>query len=241
MKPRANSKDEYELAEGYYSAQAILADMCRDAIKKKDKKTGQIITVKVRPALRCYHHLTDRSKPNLYCLPGTKKPIDDSQYYGHEWDCANVFVALRRSLGSRLVRWTKPSLDGDWQRDIAAKFKARPDRVFEVEDLPQQVFCVEVDRGTEENVTKEVWPKFEAYMKLAAALGKGERIHVLFTCQKYRYEKEDRERLCKLLPLLERAKAGRMFLLTTQAQFWEDPLGPIFETDRERGLSILDL
>lgn len=239
MKPTKTSRSIYELTQGYYSAQAILSDMCRDFIEKANKKTGVVKRIKVRPDLICHEHLTNTTMPNLYCLPGTRRPMGDTQYVGHEWDAANCFVALRRALGDRLTRWSKPELDPDWSTDIAKQFEVRPDRVFEIEGV-DQVFMLEVDRGSEESVWKKPWRKFEGYMAMSRAL-KGQRFTVLWTCQAYRYDKADQDRVADLLPLVEKARAGRMFMMTTQSDFWDDPTGAIFQTDREKGISLLSL
>lgn len=213
--------------------------MCRDKIKARDKKTGEKKLVPVKPKLVRFPHATDTSKANLYARIGTRKPINDAHLYGHEMDAADCFVAVKKALGLDLAAWYKPSLDKKWQTEIARPFGVRPDRVLEIENKPI-IFAVEVDRGSEEDVWRQVWPKLENYVRLSRA-SRGQRMHVLFTTQAYRYDREARERLEKLLPLFARAKAGRQFLITTHDDFLANPLGSIFETDTEKGISILDL
>jgi hypothetical protein len=214
--------------------------MSRTEVKIRNKETGAVTVKKVKPDLNCYANPLDIFKPNLYALPSTRKPpINDDRLYGHEADCADCFVELKHRLQERLVAWYKPSLDRKWQTDYARPFGVRPDRIFEIDDVPI-VFALEVDRGSEEDVWRQIWPKLQNYLRLSQAV-RPNRLAVVFTTQAYRYDKESRERLEKILPTFHRARAGRMFLITTHEQFLADPLGPIFETDAEQNLSILDL
>jgi hypothetical protein len=237
-RPRVNSLKTYPQSHGYDTARAILKDMCADERRVKDRKTGGYKTIRVAPVLKCHPHLRDTSKDNLYSLPGARKPINDERLYGHEMDCADCFVALRKSFGEALEKWTIPSLDEAWQK-AARQYDVRPDRVFELE-RNENLFCLEVDRGSEDE-WKQVWPKLQAYKKFQTTVSRRYRLVVLFLCRGYRYDQEDEDRVEKLLPLFQKMSCGTLFSATTLDDFLANPKLASFRTHQKADLDFLSL
>lgn len=181
----------------------------------------------------------EKSNPNLYALPGTKKPINDNNLYGHEMDCADVFVALQKILKHKLFRWQK-HWDKEERKFFGEKYGVWPDRVFEIDDN-KQVFFLEVDRGTEDPY-KQVWPKVQAYKKLTLQGIPGQAFTVLFTVQGYRYHDSANARLEELLPVLAKAQHSTQFLAALHEDFLANPLGDVFHSpESTTPLSILSL
>lgn len=179
----------------------------------------------------------EKSNPNLYSLPGVKKPINDNHLYGHEMDCADVFVSLKQSLALRLIRWERYT---DLEKDMKQhyhKYGVRPDRIFEIDDV-DQVFYLEVDRGTED-LEKQIIPKLESYIRFSDAHQQG--ITVLFTAQGYRYHKEDEHRANELYSAISRYRRGNQFLITLHRKMVESPLEAIFNSPMQHQVSILTL
>lgn len=168
----------------------------------------------------------EQSFPNLYALPGTRKPVNDRNLYGHEMDAADCLVALKRAAGPGLVRWQR-QWDPDERKFFGDRFGVWPDRVFELEQS-EQVFYLEVDRGTED-LDKQIWPKVQDYIKLSTQYPK-ERFTVIFTAQGYRYHADDLARASELLGLMAKAKRGNQFLVTSHEEFLADPLGPVMSS-----------
>lgn len=219
--------------------------MCRTEVVLTTK-SGKTEKRKVQPDLIKFRPI-EKSQCTLFALPGTRKPIDDKHLYGHEMDAADCFVALERTFGERLVRWqrhwdnTEEIVAGKTERQFFGEtLGVWPDRVFEIEDS-DAVFYLEVDRGTED-LRKQIWEKLECYRDLSQA-AKGSTFHVLFTVQGYRYDKEDMERLNRLLPLFREMQCGNMFVAALHGDFLADPAGDIFHTplDPAKRLSFLAL
>jgi hypothetical protein len=166
-----------------------------------------------------FKHEREQSLPNLYALPGTRKPVNANHLYGHEMDCADVFVSLKRAFGEQLVRWQR-RWDDEERKAIGERFGVWPDRIFELENS-EQVFFLEVDRGTEE-LDKQIWPKLQDYAKLSTATP-GQKFTVLFTAQGYRYHNSHQARVNELLPMLAKAKRGNQFVVCVHDDFVADP------------------
>jgi hypothetical protein len=229
---------EYELVPGYDSAKEILSRMCATQRRVKDRQTGQIHTVALHPELRRFPP-PEQSYPNLYALPGTRERLDRHRLYGHEMDCADAFVALKLAAGPRLVRWQRYNdLEADLKR-VYDKFRVKPDRIFELEGV-NQVFHLEVDRGTEENLDRQVKPKIDNYIRLSEA-HPGQGLTVVFTAQAYRYDKEDEERAREIYDLLARYRRHNQFLVAIHDTFIARPLEAVFNSPFKHGVSILSL
>jgi len=160
--------------------------------------------------------------PTLFSLPGKRRPINDWNR-SHELDCADVFVALQRT--GRLSHWQKYWSDEEYHLYLK-RFGVEFDRRFEL-DGSDQVFFLEVDRGTEDIAT--IRKKIQCYVRLSQAYP-DERFTVLFTVQGYRYHYDDLSRQNELLPVLAEAKRSNQLLVAVQTDVVEDPLGPIWTT-----------
>lgn len=174
----------------------------------------------------------EQSYPNLYAAPGTRKPINDRNLYGHEMDCADVFVALKRIYGTRLVRWER-DMDKYRKREFS-KFGVRPDRIFEIEDN-NQVFFLEVDRGTED--LDIIIEKLEGYTALSNHYHT-QPLTVLFTAQAYRYYNNDQDRLDDLVDCFKKASRGNQFIGAIHDHFVEDPTAAVWQSPLGSTLSI---
>jgi hypothetical protein len=180
----------------------------------------------------------DETLPNLYALPGTRERINKYLLYGHEMDCADAFTALKLNCGPRLVRWQRyQDLHPDLRRAYD-RYKVKPDRIFELDDI-EQVFHIEEDRGTED-LNKQVAPKIENYIRMSDA-HPGQGFVVLFLAQGYRYHAEDQERANELYQLVSRYNRGKQFLVALHSAFTAAPVGPIFNCPAQHNLSIESL
>ena len=194
---------ELELTPGYNSAKDLLGRMVRDK---------ELIVFKPK-------NDQPQSTPNLYALPGTKKPINDNALYGHEMDCADCFVALRRTYGEKLVRWQRHW--NEVEREVfGEKYGIWPDRVFELEHS-DEVYFLEVDRGTED-LRKQIQPKIEDYFKLWQAYKDKQSFTIIFTAQGYRYHEDDNARRDELNGFIGRLTSCP-FIVATQSEFTKNP------------------
>lgn len=175
------------------------------------------------------------NRPNLYYLPGTRIPIDDKKLYGHELDIADCFVALRQRFGEQLTRWQLKWDKGEEYNYLGERWKVFPDAVFELEDH-DAVFFLEVDRGTME--WEQIADKLSRYARFSNAHPES-RFHVLFTAQGYRHDKEDRERLERLLPMLEVHKRGNQFVAACHDEFLADPTAAIFHSPVDTAFELV--
>ena len=208
IRPRKN--EAYDLVPGYHSARAILTRMV---------DSGQLVVFRNRG------DDTTPSLPNLYALKGTRKAINDRALYGHEMDAVDCFVALRKAFGERLVRWERRWDRDDWET-FAKKWGLLPDATFEL-DGDDRVWFLEVDRGTEE--PDQLLDKLGRYVRFSNA-HPGERFHVLFTAQAYRYDREDMDRVKRLLCVFAGLKRGNQFAAATQEAFLADPDGAVLNS-----------
>lgn len=164
----------------------------------------------------------DAALPNIYSLKGRRKPINDKHLYGHEMDCADCFIQARTAAGEKLVRWERYVDLNKPLKDVYRKYKYRPDRIFEHEDI-DEVFHLEHDTGSEEDLEKYIAAKCEAFIRLSDTYS-DQNMMMLFTCKKYRYDQDDNDRANKVWSVVSRYKRGNQILIARHARFLtEDP------------------
>jgi hypothetical protein len=187
--------------------------------------------------IRCHPAPRQQLLKNLYSLPGVKKPVNDQHLYGHEMDCADLFVALQKT--GHLARWER-RWDEDQRKALGDRFNVWPDRIFELDDT-DDVYFLEVDRGTEE-IDKQIKTKLEAYMRMGNALP-GQSFRILFTAQGYRYHASDHARLQELLGHLDKLRRGNQILVGVHSEVLKDPLGNVWVSpvDPSKKLSLSGL
>lgn len=217
----------YEVEPGYDSARDILNRMVDRGELKVFRSRGKTI--------KRNGEEINFNRPNLYCLPGTKKPIDDKKLYGHEMDIADCFAALRKTFGERLARWQLKWDKGDEYDYMAGRWKLFPDAVFELEDA-EPVYFLEVDRGTME--WDQIVDKLDRYVRFSNAHPE-HKFHVLFTCQAYRHDKEDMDRLRRLMPMLEVHRRANQFVVACHEDFKADPAGAVFHSPVDATFQVI--
>lgn len=152
-------------------------------------------------------------------------------------DCADCFVALKKTLRERLTRWERHT---DLPQEMKAhyhRYRVKPDRIFEIDEI-NQVFFLEHDNGTEENLDEEIRPKLENFIRFSDD-HKGQGLITLFTVKGYRYRTAE-ERKDELLNLFAEYKRGNQFLAVLHSDFCADPLAPVQTPTSTISLSSLN-
>jgi len=177
------------------------------------------------------HGRPHRNLPDIYSLPAIKG-ISRYKSVPHELDCANLFVAFWQT--GKLQHW-----DNAWDADEKKAFNIGSDEKKQQYPiwydrrlkLADELFLLEVDRGTE-HLTTQFNEKIELYIRFFQHL-KNSAANILFTVQDWRYGYEDPEgaleRTREMLNLFARKKNTRIrFFVALHSDVLENPLAPIW-------------
>ncbi len=165
-----------------------------------------------------------------YHRPGARLHSEE-QMYGHDLAVVNTFVLLAASgkLEAFQRYW-----DDEQRKYYGDQFGLWPDAVFALNTIPDHMFFLEIDFGTEWN-KGQIPEKLQAYDAFARA-HPDQRFTVLFPTQGA-YDEPDDRRVEKLLTAFASMRRRNMFLVTTLKQFTGDPreldgdpLAPIFRS-----------